>query len=132
MKKERAKGKKGDQDFELSLLAAKSAPSETFALLRRESLWGRPALVLSVRAREPKPTLVNGTVWIDAETFVELKGELVPSAMPDHVDWLKLQEQYALGPGGVPVPSLLRVEGAGHLLFMKKQFRTTIRWSDCR
>lgn len=132
IKNDRKKRKKGDEDFELSPLAPKNAPSEEFTLLRRETLWGRPAVVLAVRARANKPTLANGTLWIDAETFVELKGELTPATNPEHVDWLKLQEQYALGPGGVTVPSVLYVEGAGHFLFVKKQFRTTIRWSDCR
>lgn len=133
LKKERAKRKQGDDEFDLSSpFAAANAPSETFELLRRETLWGRPALVLAVHAKERKPTLANGTVWLDADSFVELKGVLAPAQNPDHVDWLKVQEQYTLGPGGVPVPSLLHIEGGGHFLFMKKQFRTTLRWSGCR
>jgi hypothetical protein len=132
LKQQRAKRKKSDDEFDLSPFAARNAPSETFELLRRETLWGRPALVLAVRAKEAKPTLPNGTVWIDAESFVELKGELAPSQNPDHVDWLKVQEQYTLGPGGVPVPSFVHIAGGGHFLFMKKQFRTTLHWSGCR
>jgi hypothetical protein len=132
LKQQRAKRKKSDDDFDLSPFAASNAASETFELVRRETLWGRPALVLTVHAKENKPTLPNGTVWIDAESFVELKGELAPSQNPEHVDWLKVQEQYTLGPGGVPVPSYLYIEGGGHFLFMKKQFRSTVRWSGCR
>jgi hypothetical protein len=122
MKKDRAKRKKGDDDFDLSPFGGNNAASETFELLRRETL----------RANEPKPTLPNGTVWLDAATFVELKGVLTPSQNPEHVDWLKVQEQYTLGPGGVAVPSLLYIEGGGHFLFMKKQFRSTIHWSGCK
>jgi len=131
VKKQRAKGK-GDDDLALSPLAAKNAPSQTFELLRKETLWGRPAFVLKVQAQKPSLKLANGTVWVDAERFVQLKGELSPSEMPPHADWVKVQQQYVLGPKDVPVPSLLHIEGAGHMLFMRKQFRTTLRWTDCR
>ncbi len=133
-KKQRAKQqrKKGDGDFELSPLAPKNAPKESFELVRRETLWGRPAFVLNVRANGKGDTLANGTLWIDAKRFIELKGELEPAQLPDHVDWLKLQEQYLLAPSGAAVPSLVHVEGAGHFLFIHKRFRSTLRWSDCR
>ncbi|HEX8952442.1 MAG TPA: hypothetical protein VF945_11385 [Polyangia bacterium] len=133
--KDRKKSKKkggGDDDFDLSPLAAKNAPNESFALVGRETLWGRPTYVLEVRAQKQSPQQANGKLWIDAERFVELKGELTPSEMPPHADWIKVQEQYVPGPKDVPAPSLLHIEGAGHMLFMHKQFRTTLRWSDCR
>lgn len=124
--------KKGGDDFTPSPLDAKNAANETFELVRKETLWGRPAYVVKVSAKTKAPEHANGTLWIDAETFVELKGELVPSEMPPHADWVKVQEQYVPGPKDVPVPALLHIEGAGHMLFMHKQFRTTLRWSDCR
>jgi hypothetical protein len=128
-----AKAHKSDDDFELSPLAPKNAAQQTFELVQKETLWGRPAFVVRVRARPAdNPTLANGTLWIDAERFVELKGELAPAKLPPHADWVKIQEQYALGPDGVPLPTFLHIEGAGHLLFVKKQFRSTLRWSDCR
>ena len=131
--KQKAKKKKGgDDDFDLSPLDAKNAPNESFELVRRETLWGRPTLVLKVTATKKSPSQANGTLWIDAERFVELKGELVPSEMPAHADWIKVQEQYVPGPKDVAVPSYLHIEGAGHMMFMHKQFRTTLRWSDCR
>ncbi|MGZ3407126.1 MAG: hypothetical protein ACXVAN_11825 [Polyangia bacterium] len=131
--KQKAKKKKGgDDDFDLSPLAAKNAAHESFELVRREVLWGRPTYVLKVSANKQSPQQANGTLWIDAERFVELKGELVPSEMPAHADWIKVQEQYVPGPQDVAVPSFLHIEGAGHMMFMHKQFRTTLRWSDCR
>jgi len=130
--KKKSKKKGGDDDFDLSPLAAKNAPNEAFELVRKETLWGRPTFVIKVRAQKQSPQQANGTLWIDAEKFVELKGELVPSEMPAHADWIKVQEQYVPGPQDVAMPSLLHIEGAGHMLFMHKQFRTTLRWSDCR
>jgi len=132
--KEREKHKRG-QDVELSPLAAKNAAEERFDLVRQETLWGRPAYVLRVKAvpkDDKNAALANGTLWIDAESFVELKGELEPARMPPHADWVKIQQQFTLGTGGVPLPSFLHIEGAGHLLFVKKQFKSTLRWSDCR
>jgi len=129
-KKKQKKG--GDDDFDLSPLAAKNAPNEGFELLRKETLWGRPTYVIKVSAKKQSPQQANGTLWIDAERFVELKGELTPSEMPAHADWIKVQEQYVPGPKEVAVPSYLHIEGAGHMLFMHKQFRTTLRWSECR
>lgn len=132
-RKQRAKRTKGgDDDFDLSPLAAKNAPSQSFELVRRELLWGRPAWVLKVKAARASPQLANGTLWIDAERYVELKGELTPAGMPAHADWVKVQEQYTLGPSDLPMPSLMHIEGAGHMLFMHKQFRSTLRWSGCR
>ena len=130
--KRKAKKKGGDDDFDLSPLAAKNAGNEAFELVGKETLWGRPAYVLKVRAQKTSPQQANGTLWIDAERFVELKGELTPSEMPPHADWIKVQEQYVPGPKDVPVPSYLHIEGAGHMMFMHKQFRTTLRWSECR
>jgi hypothetical protein len=131
VKKDKARKKK-DEDFDLSPLAPKNAPNEAFELVRKETLWGRPAYVLAVKAQKKSPNQANGTLWIDAERFVELKGDLTPSEMPEHADWIKVQEQFVPGPRDLAVPSYLHIEGAGHMLFMHKQFRTTLRWSDCR
>lgn len=132
VKKDKARKKKGDDEFDLDPLATQNVQNEAFELVRKETLWGRPAYVLAVHAQKKSPQQANGTMWIDAERFVELKAELVPSEMPEHADWIKVQEQYMPGPRDVPVPSYLHIEGAGHMLFMHKQFRTTLRWNDCR
>ena len=132
VKKQKSKKKSGDDDFDLSPLAAKNAGNESFELVGKETLWGRPAYVLKVRAQKASPQQANGILWIDAERFVELKGELTPSEMPPHADWIKVEQQYVPGPKEIAVPSYLHIEGAGHMLFMRKQFRTTLRWSDCR
>jgi hypothetical protein len=131
VKKQKAKKKGGDDDFDLSPLDAKNAPHESFELLRKETLWGRPTYVVKVQAQKKSPQQANGTLWIDAESYVQLKGELTPSEMPPHADWIKVQEQYLPGPKAVAVPAYLHIEGAGHMLFMHKQFRTTLRWTDC-
>jgi hypothetical protein len=135
VQKDKAKAKKKGEgaDFDvMSPFDPKTAPNESFELVRKEELWGRPAYVVNVRARKKSPEQANGTVWIDAERFLELKAELSPSEMPPHADWIKVQYQYVPGPKDAPVMSYLHIVGAGHLLFMHKQFRTTLRWSDCR
>ena len=112
--------------------SAKWSSRYQFALLRKEELWGRPTYVVQVTARDRMPNAANGTAWIDAEQFVELKGEYAPAKLPDHVDWLKFQLQFVLHPSGVALPSLVKIEGAGHFLTIKKGFRSTMRWQDCR
>jgi hypothetical protein len=128
---ERKKDKGGDDGFELSPLAGKNAAGEKFELVRKETLWGHEAYLLRVTATGTQPSLANGMVWIDAATFVELKGELTPARLPEHTDWLKVQEQFTLA-RGVAVPAYLHIQGAGHLLMFKKSFESTIRWSACR
>jgi hypothetical protein len=122
------------RDMAIIPLAKKNAGQQTFTLVRKETLWGRPAYVLAVKAQPTSSnhaSLATGTLWIDADSFVELKGELEPLELPPHADWLKVQEQFVLGPGGTSVPSLLKIEGGGSMMFIRKSFRSTLRWSDC-
>jgi hypothetical protein len=133
---ERAKVKKQQKDrkkdeVELSPLAPKNAASEKFELVGKETLWGRPVYVVKVRAEGDGSSLASGTLWLDSERFVEVKGELEPARMPPHADWVKVQEQFLLDGNGVPIPSLLNIQGAGHMFFVHKQFRSTLRWTDC-
>jgi hypothetical protein len=130
--KKEPKKKSDDDEYTPSPLDPRNVADEAFELLRKDTLWGRPAYVIKVSAQKKSPQHANGTLWIDAQNWVELKGELVPSEMPPHADWIKVQEQYVPGPEEVAAPSLLHIEGAGHMLFLHKQFRTTLRWSDCR
>ena len=44
VQKDKKKRKKGEEDFDLLPLSAKNAPGEAFELVRKETLWGRPAL----------------------------------------------------------------------------------------
>jgi len=120
-----------DDDDLMEPFSKKWSSHYRFELLKQESIWGRPAYVLRVTAREHKTGAGNGTVWIDAERFVELRGEFVPSKLPDHADWARFQMQFALHPSGVVVPTFLKFEGAGHAWFIKKGFRQTIKWQDC-
>jgi len=130
--KDKKKQKKGDDDFTPSPLDSKNAANESFEMVRKDTLWGRPVYVLKVSAKTKAPEHANGTLWIDAEKFLVLKAELSPSAMPPHADWIKVQQQFVPGPKDAPVPSFLHIEGAGHMWMMHKQFRTTLHWSDCR
>ena len=103
-----------------------------FALLREEELWGRRAYVLSAAPTAQGSEDLKGTLWIDANSFVELKAELLPANNPDRVDWMKVQLQAALDPSGAPVPTLVQLEGGGHFLLFRKGFRFTQRWSGCK
>ncbi len=132
-KKEKKDDKKDKDEDLLEPFTRKGFSHYRYQLLRRDSLWGRPAFVVQVAARDPQPTAGNGTAWIDAETFVELKGEYTPAKMPDeHVDWLKFQTQYVIHRNGFVIPSFFKIEGAGHFLLMRKGFRSTMRWTDCQ
>ena len=116
VQKDKAKAKKKGEgaDFDvMSPLDPKTAPNESFELVRKEELWGRPAYVVNVHARKKSPEQANGTLWIDAERFLELKAELSPSEMPPHADWIKVQYQYVPGPKDAPVMSYLHIDGRG-------------------
>jgi hypothetical protein len=119
-------------DF-LSPYSQKGRSHYDFALVGEEMLWGRRAYVVKVTSRDRRSDQADGTTWIDAERFLVLKAELVPARLPEkNVDWVKLQTQHTLHPSGFVLPSLFKLEGAGHFLFMKKAFRSTMRWSDCK
>jgi hypothetical protein len=104
----------------------------TFQYVRSEQLWGHPTYVLRVTSHDKKEKAGNGLVWIDANDFIELKGEFVPAKLPDNADWARFQVQYLMHSSGVPIPSMLKFEGAGHKWLFKKGFRQVIRWQGCR
>jgi hypothetical protein len=87
---------------------------------------------MKVTASRPEQRLGNGTAWIDAERFIPLKGEYAPAKLPKRVTWMKLQTQHGAGPGGLAVPTLLKLEGAGQAFFVRKGFSSTFRWKQCR
>jgi hypothetical protein len=131
MKEQRDKHKGQNDDFELSPLGSKNASGERFELLRKEQLWGHDAYVVKVTATRAAPSLANGTLWIDAVSYVELKGEVTPAKLPDHADWVKVQEQFALS-DGISLPTYLHIVGAGHRLVFHKGFESTLKWSGCK
>src|SRR5262249_3590738 len=116
------KREKDKDDDLMEPFSAKWSPHYSFQLLRKERIWGREAYVLRVSAYARKTKAGNGLAWIDANDFVELKGEFVPAKLPDNADWAKFQIQYLLQPSGVAVPTLLKFEGAGHKWVFKRGF----------
>jgi hypothetical protein len=125
------KPKKKDDDL-MEPFSKKWSSHYTFQYVRSDTLWGHPAYVLRVTSHDHKEKAGNGLVWIDANDFIQLKGEFVPAKLPDNADWARFQVQYTMHPSGVPVPSLLKFEGAGHKWVFKKGFRQVIRWQGCR
>ncbi len=125
------KNKKESISISIDPLAERNFPNQTFTLLRRDTLWGHPVYVVQVRAARPSAELAAGTLYIDAERFVQLKGELTPAKLPKMVDWMTTQMQYALDGRGQVVPSALHVSGGGHFLFLRKSMFMSIRWNDC-
>jgi hypothetical protein len=97
--------------------------------LREDTLWGHHAYVLQVAAADKDGS--NGTVWVDADNFLELKGELTPQQLPDHADALSWQEQFTRLADGSVVRSLVHIEGRGHFLFFKANMRFTERILGC-
>jgi hypothetical protein len=124
---------KEDHEREVAVpLSEEGVSKYGFTLIRRDVLWKHPVWVVGVRAKERITTAGDGTAWIDADTGVLLKAELVPAKLDDHLYWLKFHMQFEAHAGGFAVPTLLKVEGAGHYLAIKKGFRSTIRWAGCR
>jgi hypothetical protein len=124
--------KKGKDDDLMEPFSKKWSSHYTFQYVRSEQLWGHPTYVLRVTSHDKKEKAGNGLVWIDANDFIELKGEFVPAKLPDNADWARFQVQYLMHSSGVPVPSMLKFEGAGHKWVFKKGFRQVIRWQGCR
>jgi len=104
------------------------AVAHAFTLQREDTLWGHKVYVLHVAAKTDKGS--NGTLWIDAESFVELKGELTPQSPPSNVDSLSWQEQFMPLGDGV-ARTLIHIEGRGHFLFFRAATRFTERVVSC-
>jgi len=121
----------GSDANDLSPFSVERAADHRFDLLRQETLWGRPAYVVKVSALKTKETSANGTVWIDAEHFVPLKGEYTLAKLPRFVTWLKVQTQHVPFAGGTAAPSLLKIDGAGGVPLFRKTFTSTMRWTGC-
>src|SRR5689334_24074684 len=51
-----------------SPLDSKNAANESFEMVRKDTLWGRPVYVLKVSAKTKAPEHANGTLWIDARS----------------------------------------------------------------
>lgn len=117
---------------DLSPFSPKRVAAHRFTLLRTETLWQRPTYVLAVSALKANATSANGTVWVDAEYFVPLKGEYQPARLPRLVSWLKILAQEARLDGGGVSPTLLKIDGLGGMPFFRKRFSSTFTWSACR
>jgi hypothetical protein len=125
------------------LSSPKIAARHRFTLLRRDSLWGHPVFVIGVKAADgSSPYSRDGTLWIDANTFVELKAELaLPGdkfgAQTSRNPWTytNVQEQYAWQEGVGAVPTFFKVErgGLSGASYLRSAWRTsgTITWLSC-
>lgn len=134
-----AERKRREQDKNNKNLAAVHLPYSQkwvgryrFALKGEETLWGHKVYVVGVTALDRQPEALDGTSYIDSETFVVLKSEMVPAKMPDHVTWSKVLAQHTLLPSGYVANELLQLDGGAHYLIFKKGFRTVLKWRDCK
>lgn len=100
-----------------------------FERVGEDTLWGHAVYVVKVTAKTPQGA--NGTVWIDATSFVERKGELTPQQAPAHIDSLSWQEQFEALADGSVVRSLIHIEGRGHFLFFTAATRFNERLFEC-
>jgi hypothetical protein len=58
-----------------------------FALLREETLNGRPTYVLQLKPKHETVELLRGKAWVDAESFLVVKAEGEPAKNPSW--WIK-------------------------------------------
>ncbi len=106
-------------------------PSQSFSLLRMDTLWGHSVYVIKVDAKKPGRDIATGTLWIDADHFYEMKGELSPVKRPRFTDWMRMQEQYTLDAKGEVVPTAIYIAGAAGFMFIHKTFNVNMHMSEC-
>ena len=131
--KRKAKKKGGDDDFDLSPLAAKNAANESFELRAQGDAVG-PAGVRDQGARAEDVAAAGQRHLVDRRRALRrAQGRARRRRRCRRTPiGSRCRSSTCRGPKDVPVPSFLHIEGAGHMMFMHKQFRTTLRWSDCR
>jgi len=133
MKQHQQEGQGGSVD---APLAAGMVAKHTFALLRRDQYDGRAVYVLSI---EPVSKVLNetivtreGTVMIDAQSFVPLRFETHAMPLPSHVDKMEFDEQFALTAAGETAPKALVLEVKGGFLIFTRTFKVETYWRDCK
>jgi hypothetical protein len=125
------KFKDGSSTNEASPFSPTGLAKHSFELIGNETLWDHPVHVLKVTAREKSDDTVSGTAWIDAKTYVMLKGEFAPAKLPTMMDSLNMQLQYSLDKDRAPQPTFLKMKGEAHLLWKQIHFEATQTWSGC-
>jgi hypothetical protein len=132
MKQHEENGEGGHVDAPLE---AAQVPRHKFTLLRRDQLDGRPVYVLAVAPQSLKPdervVTREGTIYVDAQTFVPLKLDTHALPLPRHADRMDLQEEFALTAAGETVPKFLSIEIKGGVLFFTRTYRVETRWTRC-
>jgi hypothetical protein len=125
------KDKKDEFDINMAPLDKRNFPDQRFSLLRMDTLWGHSVYVIKVDAVKPGRDITTGTLWIDADKFYEMKGELAPVKRPKFTEWMHMQEQYVLDGKGQVAPTVIYISGGIHFLFVRKSFYVTMKWSKC-
>jgi hypothetical protein len=133
MKEHEKKGDGGNVD---SPLAAAQVARHNFSLLRKDVSDGRAVYVLAV---EPKSQEVNekfvtreGTLVLDAETFLLAKSDTHAAPLPKHVTKMIFSEEFQLDAQGESAPKSLTLEVKGGILFFTRTYRLETKWRDCK
>ncbi len=134
MKEHEKNGEGGNME---SPLTAKQLARHKFELLRRDTVDGRAVYVLGVRplsSTPPDDRIVTreGTIWIDAQTFVPFHAQTHASPLPNHVDKMELDEEFVLTPQGELAPKNMLLDVSGGFLFLRRAFHLETRWRDCK
>ncbi len=133
MKEHEAKGEGGSVE---APLAKDQLPRHTFALARRAQENGRDVYVLSVAPKSKTPderaVTREGTLTIDAQTFLLLHAETRAAPLPKHVDKMEFTEEFQLTAQGETAPRSLVLAVSGGILFITRSFRVETRWQDCK
>lgn len=104
-----------------------------YEVVGQDTVDRRPAYVVRVTPRDPsRPRVGHGRAWIDTQTFAPLRAEYVPAKLPNRVDAANVSIQYRQYAPGVVLPQLLRLEGKGHFLFIKRGYRMRMDWTRCQ
>jgi hypothetical protein len=101
-----------------------------YQFLWAERLGDRMTYLLKVTAREKKETLIKGFFWIDQETFGVVQARTEPAKNPKFIKSWKSEYSAVEVAKGIWLPSTMRFNATGGVLFIKKKFGIRMTFDD--
>lgn len=97
---------------------------------RIEEIEGRRCIVYEFTHEIEEGRTLKGTTWLEEETGIPLKRQFSPNPLPKHVKRMQHTVNYAITPEGAWRAKGMQIEVTGGILFIKKRFRITVKFSD--